>query len=100
MAVKRCESSIDVVKAAEIRITNVFNNGLPVYMSFSGGKDSLCMAQLIYNLVQRGKINPSQLVVQFIDEETLKLYYNKNKEWENNLEEQIKKIKSDSITKF
>ena len=71
MAVKRCESSIDVVKAAEIRITNVFNNGLPVYMSFSGGKDSLCMAQLIYNLVQRGKINPSQLVVQFIDEEAI-----------------------------
>lgn len=31
---------------------------------------------------------------------TLKIYYNKNKEWENNLEEQIKKIKSDSITKF
>lgn len=30
----------------------------------------------------------------------LKLYYNKNKEWENNLEEQINKIKSDSITKF
>ena len=71
MAVKRCESSIDVVKAAEIRITNVLNNGLPVYMSFSGGKDSLCMAQLIYNLVQRGKINPSQLVVQFIDEEAI-----------------------------
>lgn len=31
---------------------------------------------------------------------TLKLYYDKNNEWENNLEEQIKKIKSDSITKF
>lgn len=30
----------------------------------------------------------------------LQLYYNKNKEWENNLEEQIKKIKSDGITKF
>ena len=29
------------------------------------------MAQLIYNLVQRGKINPSQLVVQFIDEEAI-----------------------------
>lgn len=71
MAVKRCESSIDVVKAAEIRITNVFNNGLPVFMSFSGGKDSLCMAQLIYNLVQQGKINPAQLVVQFIDEEAI-----------------------------
>lgn len=71
MAVKRRESSIDVVKAAEIRITNVFNNGLPVFMSFSGGKDSLCMAQLVHNLVQRGKINPSQLVVQFIDEEAI-----------------------------
>lgn len=71
MAVKRRESSIDVVKAAEIRITNVFNNGLPVFMSFSGGKDSLCMAQLVYNLVQRGKVNPSQLVVQFIDEEAI-----------------------------
>lgn len=71
MAVKRQESSIDVVKAAEIRITNVFNNGLPVFMSFSGGKDSLCMAQLVYNLVQRGKINPSQMVVQFIDEEAI-----------------------------
>lgn len=46
MAIKRCESSIDVVKAAKIRIRNVFQNGLPVYMSFSGGKDSLCMAQL------------------------------------------------------
>ena len=71
MAVKSRESSIDVVKAAEIRITNVFNNGLPVFMSFSGGKDSLCMAQLVYNLVQRGKINPSQMVVQFIDEEAI-----------------------------
>lgn len=71
MAVKRRESNIDVVKAAEIRITNVFNNGLPVFMSFSGGKDSLCMAQLVYNLVQRGKVNPSQLVVQFIDEEAI-----------------------------
>lgn len=27
MAIKRCESSIDVVKAAKIRIRNVFQNG-------------------------------------------------------------------------
>ena len=44
MAVKRCEASIDVVEAAKMRIRNVFRNGLPVYMSFSGGKDSLVMA--------------------------------------------------------
>ena len=65
MAIKRCESSIDVVKAAKIRIRNVFQNGLPVYMSFSGGKDSLCMAQLVMELVQAGEINPAQLIVQF-----------------------------------
>lgn len=82
MAIKRCEASIDVVEAAEIRIRNVFRNGLPVFMSFSGGKDSLCMAQLIMNLVQRGEINPAQLVVQFIDEEAIfPCMEEKVKEW-------------------
>lgn len=38
MAVKRKEASINVVRAAEIRIKNVFRNGLPVFFSFSGGK--------------------------------------------------------------
>lgn len=71
MAVKRCTSSIDVVEAAKIRITNVFGNGLPVFLSFSGGKDSLCLAQLVYRLAQEGKINPAQMVVQFIDEEAI-----------------------------
>lgn len=71
MAVKRCAASINVVQAAEIRIKNVFHNGLPVFMSFSGGKDSLCMAQIIFNLVQRGEIDPTQLTVQFIDEEAI-----------------------------
>ena len=82
MAIKRCESSIDVVKAAKIRIRNVFGNGLPVYMSFSGGKDSLCMAQLVMELVQAGEINPAQLTVQFIDEEAIfPCMEDKVKEW-------------------
>lgn len=82
MAVKRCPASIDVVQAAELRIRNVFGNGLPVFMSFSGGKDSLCMAQLIFNLVQRGEIDPSQLTVQFIDEEAIfPCIESKVKEW-------------------
>lgn len=82
MAIKRCQASIDIVKAAEIRIINVFNNGLPVYMSFSGGKDSLVLAQLIYNLAQQGKINSSQLIVQFIDEEAIfPCIEDKVKEW-------------------
>lgn len=71
MAVKRCEANIDVVKAAEIRIKNVFGNGLPVFLSFSGGKDSLCVAQLMVNLANRGEIDMKQLTVQFIDEEAI-----------------------------
>lgn len=71
MAVKRCKASINVVQAAEIRIINVFRNGLNVFMSFSGGKDSLCLARLVLSLAQSGKINPQQLTVQFIDEEAI-----------------------------
>ena len=71
MAVKRCKASINVVRAAEKRICNVFSNGLPVYMSFSGGKDSLVLAQLVASLIQRGMIDARQLTVQFIDEEAI-----------------------------
>lgn len=71
MAVKRCKANINVVTAAERRIINVFKNGLPVYMSFSGGKDSLCLSNLVLVLIQQGKINPAQLIVQFIDEEAI-----------------------------
>ena len=59
------------MKAAEIRIKNVFGNGLPVFFSFSGGKDSLCVAQLMVNLANRGEIDMKQLTVQFIDEEAI-----------------------------
>ena len=71
MAVKRCASTLNVVQAAEMRIKNVFKNGLPVYLSFSGGKDSLCLSQLILNLAQRGEIDLSQMTVHFIDEEAI-----------------------------
>lgn len=82
MAIKRCQASIDVVEAAKIRIRNVFRNGLPVYMSFSGGKDSLCLSQLVMNLIQAGEINPAQLTVQFIDEEAIfPCMEEKVKEW-------------------
>lgn len=85
MAIKRCTASINVVQAAEIRLKNVFKNGLPVFMSFSGGKDSLCMAQLLFNLVQRGEIDPAQLTVQFIDEEAIfPCIETKVKEWRKN----------------
>ena len=71
MAIVRKESSITVVEAARIRIKNIFKNGLPVYMSFSGGKDSLCLAGVVMDMVQNGEIDPAQLTVQFIDEEAI-----------------------------
>ena len=71
MAVKRSYASISVVEAATIRIKNVFSNGVPVYMSFSGGKDSICMADIVYRLIQKKEIDPKQLTVIFVDEEAV-----------------------------
>ncbi len=82
MAIKRCVADIDVVEAAKIRVRNVFSNGLPVYMSFSGGKDSLCMADIVVKLIQSGEVDPSMLTVQFIDEEAIfSCIEDKVKEW-------------------
>jgi predicted phosphoadenosine phosphosulfate sulfurtransferase len=67
----RAVSDLDVVTAARQRIINVFKNGLPVYLSFSGGKDSLCLSRLVIDLIQEGKIDPSQLTVLFVDEEAI-----------------------------
>ena len=82
MAIKRYAANIDVVEAAKIRIRNVFQNGLPVYLSFSGGKDSLCIADLVMGMIQTGEIHPAQLTVQFIDEEAIfPCMEEKVKEW-------------------
>lgn len=62
---------MDVVTAATTRVRNAFRNGVPVYMSFSGGKDSLALAQITLSLIQRGEIDPSLLTVQFVDEEAI-----------------------------
>lgn len=71
MAVKRMQGNMDVVRAAYIRVKNVFANGLPVFMSFSGGKDSLALAQVVLHCIQSGDADPHQLIVQFIDEEAI-----------------------------
>ncbi len=71
MALKRISSSINVLTAARQRIKNVFANGVPVYLSFSAGKDSIVLADLIYQLIRNGEINPALLTVVFIDEEAI-----------------------------
>ncbi len=70
-AIKRIYSSINVVTAAKSRIKNVFKNNLPVYLSFSGGKDSIVIAHLILSLIQSNEVDPKQSTVQFIDEEAI-----------------------------
>lgn len=67
----RGKASFNVVEAAEKRIENACSNGVPVYVSFSGGKDSLVMVHIIEKLVREGRIDPSLLYVMFIDEEAI-----------------------------
>ncbi len=71
MPVRKMESTLNVLEAARQRIKNVFANGCKVYLSFSSGKDSLCMSSITYDLIREGAIDPKQLTVIFIDEEGL-----------------------------
>ena len=65
------ESKYTVVEAAYKRIENLFSNGIKIYFSFSGGKDSLCLAYILLDLIQKRRIDPSLLHVHFIDEEAI-----------------------------
>lgn len=60
-----------VVEAARRRIINAFGNGVPVHFSISGGKDSIVIAHLTHTLIREGRIDPAQLIVDFIDEEAI-----------------------------
>lgn len=69
--IKVCETDIDVLTAARQRIINLFKNGAKVYLSMSGGKDSIVMADITLNLIKEGLIDKSLLTVVFIDEECM-----------------------------
>ncbi len=71
MPLKKLTSSINVLDAAKTRIKNLFSTGVKVYLSFSCGKDSLCLSSLTYDLIMAGEIDPKQLTIVFIDEEGL-----------------------------
>lgn len=71
MPVKKLKSTLNVLEAAKLRIKNVFANGCKIYLSFSSGKDSLCMSSITYDLIRGGEINPKKLTVIFVDEEGL-----------------------------
>lgn len=62
---------INVVEAARQRVIEAFSRGKMIRLSFSGGKDSIVLAHIVYELLKEGKINKDQLVVTFIDEEAI-----------------------------
>lgn len=69
MAIRKYESTVDVVTAARQRIRNAFETGANVNLNFSSGKDSLCMSHLTYELCRNGEVDRKRLKVIFIDEE-------------------------------
>lgn len=69
--IKKIYSNIDVVQMAKIRIKNVFDSTNNVYLSVSGGKDSIVLNDIVYKMVISGEVDKNKLTVQFIDEEAI-----------------------------
>ena len=65
------ELNINVVEAAERRVYEAFQNNKTVAMSFSGGKDSICMSDIVVKTMQKYGISFSRLMVIFFDEEAI-----------------------------
>ncbi len=84
--IKKHYTDIDVVTAARQRIRNIFSNGVPVGLSVSGGKDSICMNDLVFKMCASGEIDKSLLTIDFIDEEAIypcveKIVLNMRRQW-------------------
>jgi predicted phosphoadenosine phosphosulfate sulfurtransferase len=60
---------VDVVRAAERRIVEAFNKNKYLTMGFSGGKDSICTADITVKTMLKHNIDFSRLYVMFYDEE-------------------------------
>ena len=69
--IKKQYSNVDVVTMAKTRIKNIFKTASRIELSVSGGKDSICLNDLIFKLCQSGEIDKSKLIVDFIDEEAI-----------------------------
>lgn len=69
--IKKFHSDIDVLTAAKKRIKNIFETAPKVYLSVSGGKDSLVLHDMTFKMAQSGLIDVSKLTVEFVDEEAI-----------------------------
>lgn len=71
MAIIKKKLGINVLEAARQRLKAIFASGLKVYVDVSGGKDSIVLMSLVYDLCQQGEIDEKQVEVVFIDEEVI-----------------------------
>lgn len=62
---------INVVEAAERRILEAFNKNKVLAVSFSGGKDSICMCDMLVKTMRKYSIPFSRVIVVFFDEEAI-----------------------------
>lgn len=65
------ELNLNVIQAAERRIVEIFAKNKYVGLSFSGGKDSICLADMAVRTMQKYNIDFSRLLVIFFDEEAI-----------------------------
>ena len=65
------ELNCNVVEAAERRVYEAFQKNKTIAMSFSGGKDSICMSDIVVKTMQKYGISFSRLMVIFFDEEAI-----------------------------
>lgn len=84
--IKKIYTDVDVVTMARRRIKNLFSNGVPISLSVSGGKDSICLNHIVFQMCQSGEIDKSLLTVNFIDEEAIypcveKVVLNMRRQW-------------------
>lgn len=84
--IKRVYTDVDVVTMARQRIKNLFSNGVQLSLSVSGGKDSICLNHLVFELCQSGEVDKSLLTVDFVDEEAIypcveKVVMNMRRQW-------------------
>lgn len=69
--IKKYELKKDVVTLARERIKNCFQTAKEISFSVSGGKDSICLNDLIFQMCQSGEIDKNKLEINFIDEEAI-----------------------------
>ena len=65
------ELNINVIEAAERRILEAFNKNKVLAVSFSGGKDSICMCDMLIKTMHKYSIPFSRIIVVFFDEEAI-----------------------------